>query len=205
MTSTSSTSASPTLHLVCGKIASGKSTLTARLASAPQTVRISEDSLLAQLYPGQIASLADYLACARPSRHWPCSCCARACPSCSISLRIRRPAVPGCANCSSRRACRTCCITSTCRTRNARHACASAMQAGCIRSPPAMLILTPSRATSCRPLLRKVFASFKLAVNPCRRPGGSSLCNFDQDAFFDMSSFRLILCMSHNKKQDSIP
>lgn len=64
MTSTSSTSASPTLHLVCGKIASGKSTLTARLASAPQTVRISEDSLLAQLYPGQVASLADYLACA---------------------------------------------------------------------------------------------------------------------------------------------
>ncbi|SFX19854.1 Predicted kinase [Janthinobacterium lividum] len=61
---TSSTNASPTLHLVCGKIASGKSTLTARLASAPQTVRISEDSLLTQLYPGQIASLADYVACA---------------------------------------------------------------------------------------------------------------------------------------------
>ena len=57
-------STSPTLHLVCGKIASGKSTLTARLAQAPITVRISEDSLLAQLYPGQIASLADYAACA---------------------------------------------------------------------------------------------------------------------------------------------
>ena len=57
-------STSPTLHLVCGKIASGKSTLTARLAQAPRTVRISEDSLLAQLYPGQIASLADYAACA---------------------------------------------------------------------------------------------------------------------------------------------
>ena len=64
MSPTSSTNASPTLHLVCGKIASGKSTLTARLASAPQTVLISEDSLLAQLYPGQIASLADYVACA---------------------------------------------------------------------------------------------------------------------------------------------
>ncbi|WP_219114100.1 ATP-binding protein [Janthinobacterium sp. UMAB-56] len=68
MQATSSTTAVPTttatLHLVCGKIASGKSTLTARLASAPQTVRISEDSLLAQLYPGQIASLADYVACA---------------------------------------------------------------------------------------------------------------------------------------------
>ncbi|MCC7696626.1 AAA family ATPase [Janthinobacterium sp. EB271-G4-7A] len=64
MSPTSSTTAAPTLHLVCGKIASGKSTLTARLASAPHTVRISEDSLLAQLYPGQIASLADYAACA---------------------------------------------------------------------------------------------------------------------------------------------
>lgn len=61
---TSSTTASPTLHLVCGKIASGKSTLTSRLAQAPRTVRISEDSLLAQLYPGQIASLADYVASA---------------------------------------------------------------------------------------------------------------------------------------------
>ncbi|PIF12596.1 AAA family ATPase [Janthinobacterium sp. 13] len=64
MPPTSSSTASPTLHLVCGKIASGKSTLTARLAAAPHTVRISEDSLLAQLYPGQIASLADYAACA---------------------------------------------------------------------------------------------------------------------------------------------
>ena len=64
MFSTSSTNHSPTMHLVCGKIASGKSTLSVRLASAAQTVRISEDSLLAQLYPGQIASLADYLACA---------------------------------------------------------------------------------------------------------------------------------------------
>jgi predicted kinase len=41
-----------------------KITLTSQLAQAPQTVRISEDSLLAQLYPGQIASLADYVACA---------------------------------------------------------------------------------------------------------------------------------------------
>ena len=63
MQTTPSTPVTPTLHLVCGKIASGKSTLTVRLACAPQTVRISEDSLLAQLYPGQIASLADYVAC----------------------------------------------------------------------------------------------------------------------------------------------
>ena len=68
MQTTSSTPVTPTLHLVCGKIASGKSTLTARLACTPQTVRISEDSLLVQLYPGQIASLADYVACAAPLR-----------------------------------------------------------------------------------------------------------------------------------------
>lgn len=63
-TSSTTVTAPPTLHLVCGKIASGKSTLTSRLAQAPHTVRVSEDSLLAQLYPGQIASLADYAACA---------------------------------------------------------------------------------------------------------------------------------------------
>ncbi|MDQ4625455.1 AAA family ATPase [Janthinobacterium lividum] len=68
MQPTPRTSVTPTLHLVCGKIASGKSTLTTRLASAPHTVRISEDSLLAQLYPGQIASLADYAACAAQLR-----------------------------------------------------------------------------------------------------------------------------------------
>ena len=48
------------LHLICGKIASGKSTLAQRLASSPRTVLISEDYWLAQLYPGEIRSIADY-------------------------------------------------------------------------------------------------------------------------------------------------
>jgi predicted kinase len=52
------------LHLVCGKIAAGKSTLAARLAEAPGTILISEDRLLARLYPGEIATLADYVRCA---------------------------------------------------------------------------------------------------------------------------------------------
>lgn len=52
-----------TLHLVCGKIASGKSTLTNRLAKEPNTVLLSEDELLAALYPGEIQSLADYVRC----------------------------------------------------------------------------------------------------------------------------------------------
>ncbi|MGZ0783733.1 AAA family ATPase [Pseudomonas saponiphila] len=50
-----------TLHLLCGKIASGKSTLASHLAQACGSVLISEDQWLAQLYPGQIHSLADYL------------------------------------------------------------------------------------------------------------------------------------------------
>lgn len=51
------------LHLVCGKIAAGKSTLTADLAKAPNTVLMSEDRLLAALYPGEIASVGDYVRC----------------------------------------------------------------------------------------------------------------------------------------------
>jgi predicted kinase len=50
-----------TLHLVCGKIAAGKSTLTAKLASAPGTVLISEDRWLATLYRGEMNSVADYV------------------------------------------------------------------------------------------------------------------------------------------------
>ena len=50
-----------TLHMLCGKIAAGKSTLTTRLAAAPHTVALSEDRRLARLYPGQINSVADYV------------------------------------------------------------------------------------------------------------------------------------------------
>ena len=53
-----------TLHLVCGKIASGKSTLAARLAGHPGTILLSEDQLLSTLYPGEIATLEDYVRCA---------------------------------------------------------------------------------------------------------------------------------------------
>ncbi|HIC7210489.1 P-loop nucleotide/nucleoside kinase family protein [Burkholderia stabilis] len=49
------------LHMVCGKIASGKSTLTAALASAERTILISEDDWLARLYPAEILSIADYV------------------------------------------------------------------------------------------------------------------------------------------------
>ena len=50
-----------TLHLVCGKIAAGKSTLTSSLARAPNTLLIKEDYWLARLYPGEQNTLADYV------------------------------------------------------------------------------------------------------------------------------------------------
>lgn len=50
----------PMLHLVCGKIAAGKSTLTSALGSQPGTVLVSEDHWLAHLYPGEMNSIADY-------------------------------------------------------------------------------------------------------------------------------------------------
>ena len=50
-----------TLHLVCGKIAAGKSTLTAQLGQCPGTIVVAEDAWLSQLYPGQQTSLADYV------------------------------------------------------------------------------------------------------------------------------------------------
>lgn len=52
------------LHLVCGKIGAGKSTLTKRLAKEPNTVLISEDDWLARLYPNEMHAIADYVRCA---------------------------------------------------------------------------------------------------------------------------------------------
>ena len=52
------------LHMLCGKIASGKSTLAQRLAQAPGTVRINEDDWLSRLYPNEILAVADYVRCA---------------------------------------------------------------------------------------------------------------------------------------------
>ncbi|MCS4293146.1 putative kinase [Comamonas sp. BIGb0152] len=52
------------LHMVCGKIGAGKSTLAQRLATEPRTVLISEDDWLARLYPNEIHAIADYVRCA---------------------------------------------------------------------------------------------------------------------------------------------
>ncbi|MGL5423605.1 AAA family ATPase [Serratia fonticola] len=53
----------PTLHLLCGKIASGKSTLSAKLATQPGSVIIAEDRWLAQLYAEEMQTVADYVRC----------------------------------------------------------------------------------------------------------------------------------------------
>lgn len=52
---------SPVLHMLCGKIAAGKSTLAARLGEEPATVVISEDAWLSVLFGDEMASLRDYL------------------------------------------------------------------------------------------------------------------------------------------------
>lgn len=57
------TTSRATLHLLCGKIAAGKSTLTRQLAEAAGTVLLSEDHWLVRLYPGEITTLADYVRC----------------------------------------------------------------------------------------------------------------------------------------------
>ena len=53
----------PTLHLVCGKVAAGKSTLANCLASAPATALISEDHWLLRMCPGEISFLEDHARC----------------------------------------------------------------------------------------------------------------------------------------------
>jgi predicted kinase len=50
----------PTLYLLCGKIASGKSTLAARLADRPATILVSQDRLMAKLYPDEVRTIEDY-------------------------------------------------------------------------------------------------------------------------------------------------
>lgn len=52
---------SPTLHILCGKIASGKSTLAARLSAKPGTVLITEDAWLDALFGEELQTREDYV------------------------------------------------------------------------------------------------------------------------------------------------
>ena len=58
----------PTLHMIFGKIASGKSTLCAKLGTEAETVVISEDDWLNALFADDMASIKDYGRCARKLR-----------------------------------------------------------------------------------------------------------------------------------------
>ncbi|BBK32270.1 putative kinase [Stella humosa] len=49
-----------TLFMVCGKIATGKSTLAAQLADRSGTILVSQDRLMSRLYPDEIRSIEDY-------------------------------------------------------------------------------------------------------------------------------------------------
>ena len=49
----------PTLHMSCGKIASGKSTLARDLAVAESAILIAEDDWLKALFADQMATIPD--------------------------------------------------------------------------------------------------------------------------------------------------
>lgn len=57
------------LHMLCGKIASGKSTLAARLGAESETVLIAEDAWLDALFADELKSLQDYARCSEKFRH----------------------------------------------------------------------------------------------------------------------------------------
>ena len=50
----------PTLYLLCGKIAAGKSTLARRLAVRPETLLISEDHWTSHLFADDLKTIDDY-------------------------------------------------------------------------------------------------------------------------------------------------
>ena len=50
----------PTLYLLCGKVAAGKSALAQRLAARPGTLLISEDHWTSHLYADDLKTMDDY-------------------------------------------------------------------------------------------------------------------------------------------------
>ena len=52
-----------TLHMICGKIGAGKSTLAQQLGASANTVILSEDAWLAALYGDEMHSLKDFVRC----------------------------------------------------------------------------------------------------------------------------------------------
>ena len=52
-----------TLHMICGKIGAGKSTLAQQLGAGANTVILSEDAWLAALYGDEMHTLKDFVRC----------------------------------------------------------------------------------------------------------------------------------------------
>lgn len=69
MESASVSTSRPVLHLLCGKIAAGKSTLAHQLAQQTGAVIISEDAWLAHLFAEEMQDVADYVRCAGKLRN----------------------------------------------------------------------------------------------------------------------------------------
>ena len=59
---------SPVLHLLCGKIAAGKSTLASNLSATSNSILISEDQWLKALFSDQMETGADYVRCSERLR-----------------------------------------------------------------------------------------------------------------------------------------
>lgn len=49
------------LHFMCGKMASGKSTLSKELAKKYNAILLSEDEILSKLYPNEITTIPEYV------------------------------------------------------------------------------------------------------------------------------------------------
>jgi len=50
----------PTLYLLCGRIAAGKSTLAGQLAARPATLLIDQDHWMSHLYPAEVRTIDDF-------------------------------------------------------------------------------------------------------------------------------------------------
>jgi predicted kinase len=50
----------PTLYLLCGRIAAGKSTLARRLAQRPATLLIGMDHWMSSLFPAEVRTIDDF-------------------------------------------------------------------------------------------------------------------------------------------------
>jgi predicted kinase len=61
-------SSQPTMYLICGKIAAGKSTLARSLATRPATLLISEDHWTSRLFLNELKTIDDYRRCSAKLR-----------------------------------------------------------------------------------------------------------------------------------------